>query len=111
MREIKFRAWDKINKYMFIIFDSTAKDWYLPDWSDRYEVMQYTGLHDKNGKEIWEGDILAHEDFANRKQKVVGVMEWNETTAGFARFYPLHKFEVIGNIYKNPKLLEVNHEN
>lgn len=59
MRPIKFRAWDKDRKRMF-----------LPDWSldngilkilSNWEIMQFTGLLDKNGREIYEGDVIEHE--------------------------------------------------
>lgn len=71
MREIKFRAWDKHNEYMIDDFwlDSFGKTWDeaavkydTPNKelvrTDDYILMQFTGLKDKNGKEIYEGDIL-----------------------------------------------------
>lgn len=81
MREIKFRAWNKIDKEMGIPF--TLDDLYQAGLcqlkkkheEENYILMQFTGLHDKNGKEIYEGDIVKH-------------------------------CEVIGNIYENPELLK-----
>lgn len=59
MRKIKFRAWDKIRKFMITIFDNTTTDeWFLPNMKEDYEVMQYTGVHDIYGNEIYEGDIV-----------------------------------------------------
>lgn len=61
-------------------------------------VLFSTGLKDKNGVEIYEKDILSAKDGFK------GVMEW--TGSGFSAFLPLSSFEVIGNIYENPELLE-----
>lgn len=62
-------------------------------------VGQFTGLTDKNGNKIFEGDVL------EGKYKNRGVMEWDEKDACFSRFYPLIDFEVIGNIHDNPELI------
>nr|DAT62254.1 MAG TPA: YopX protein [Caudoviricetes sp.] len=83
---------------------------------DEIELMQSTGLKDKNGKEIFEKDIL---DYNGRRV----VVKWHGSYAGFiyefvdelqnrtTEWQPLYlsyyKFEVIGNIYENPELLEV----
>jgi uncharacterized phage protein (TIGR01671 family) len=77
--------------------------------------MQYTGLHDKNGKEIYEGDIVK---FENIKAKIIYgfcgfEFEWIDGYTDKIRLCktePLFKnvsliFEVIGNIYENPELL------
>ena len=78
-------------------------------------LMQYTGLKDKNGVEIYEGDILQgdNNDFVIKKEK--HVIEWDEETTGFSPFiYDLNdtggwidreSMEVIGNIYENAEIL------
>lgn len=121
-REIKFRAWNKKEKYMEPVDDlqmfsnqlsigMLSKDYFLG--KDDVELMQYTGLHDKNGKEIYEGDILRIIVNNNIekicavefKNGIFGVMfsKQRELTA-FPHFYNT-TFEIIGNIYDNPELL------
>lgn len=124
-REIKFRAWDKEEKKMFYdvqnAYDSEPV-WYggfgefLGDQS--YEVMQYTGLKDKNGKEIYEGDIVkaiisggtTKVEYVN---DLAGFNPWANSIvyAGRQSFInPSEEIEVIGNIYSNPELLKEGHE-
>lgn len=119
MRTIKFRAWNKNGKY-FLPFEET-NDYILdPDngqiinqkWGTEVncELMQFTGLLDKNGKGIYEGDILEIDN------KTVGIIKWDEQAAGFyftesqdgwSHEWFERENKVIGNIYENPELLEV----
>lgn len=105
MRDIKFRAWDNINKryYRAVLIDS-----YL-------DVEQYTGLKDKNGVEIYEGDIVCQQ---MRFDETNGVIFWQEEKSRFAinldGFITTitkpqeDSYEVVGNIHENPELLEVD---
>ena len=74
-------------------------------------IMQYTGLKDKNGKEIYEGDIVKGYWYDHPKPEVMDI-EWSDHFYGFTiTKYPLgihglHDLEIIGNIYQNPELLE-----
>lgn len=124
----KFRAWDGAKKEMFKdTFAITESGQVIvveqefitipPDYVfvDYLTIMQSTGLKDKNGKEIFEGDIV---DYKGRK----AVVKWHGSYASFIYrfvdelqerasdweplFLACYHFEVIGNIYENPELLE-----
>tara|TARA_R110000822_G_scaffold6177_4_gene26118 strand:- start:554 stop:955 length:402 start_codon:yes stop_codon:yes gene_type:complete len=131
MKEIKFRAWDKVNQTMsnvndivgldrdddsefkYIYTDDYGKD--VKDWKN-IELMQYTGLKDKNGKEIYEGDIIALYGFKQKEEKEIekDVVRWNEEEASFwvgcAKSYDqdnpkiLTNILIVGNIYETPEL-------
>jgi uncharacterized phage protein (TIGR01671 family) len=98
MREIKFRAWQD-NK---MVYQPMSGNYALTRFAGfLYEdaiVMQYTGLEDKNGKEIYEGDIIFNDD-----RKTYGVVKFIERYAGFyteyeeGEIYPL--WESISNLY------------
>jgi len=129
MREIKFRAWDKKRKKMLpVLWLFTGEKNYtvqLVDFEERQhivwnntknevELMQYTGLKDKNGKEIYEGDILQQQKDKGQRFKVF----WNTDGEWMVedilddpniwnRLWAWAKVtEIIGNIYQNPKLLK-----
>ena len=118
MREIKFRFWDIESPYMYE-WEEIQQEWESDVYQDayfrqdHYIAMQYTGLKDKNGKEIYEGDILFWVQFKAKYK-----CEWDNSLLRFSikgkckdddtslTFYNRKEFEVIGNIYENPELLE-----
>lgn len=128
MRTIKFRAWDKETQQIYpvtsfnnyrpevengmeycgvVVKHENGYDKFLDD--ERAIPMQFTGLLDKNGKEIYEGDrvkFIAPTDFGDEDMGTYTV-NWNTSISGFKPFdtYQSRYCEVIGNIYENPKLL------
>ena len=145
MRELKFRAWDSADKMMYhniqdgIKFDDGSCysfDKFLrnsvgdPDMEDyhRWSIMQYTGLMDKNGKEIYEGDIIQSKSemvrlVTNEPTGRIAIknytVRWEHEIARWGRFkdgkfellsglkkeYLDQWYTVIGNIYENPELI------
>ncbi|MFJ5713143.1 YopX family protein [Neobacillus sp. NPDC093127] len=115
MREIKFRAWEKNLKEIIPVHEinfenrmiNTKSVWRL---FDEIELMQYTGLKNKNGKEIYEGDIVKYKPMFGNGNYITAVVEYSEHAEWCLGWQPLHgvvhKCEVIGNIYENPDLLE-----
>lgn len=135
MREIKFRAWLKEDKKMENVktmdfTDKTIRCLKKNEFINAYllrrvsfddvELMQYTGLKDKNNKEIYEGDIIKYKFPYDIRLKHISPVKFLETEASFGikdRYeneIPLYAisannyFEVIGNIYENKNLLEEN---
>lgn len=127
MKEIKFRAWDKKSK-LFIYGWLDGTDFVVsvnPDFSehewdglplDEMELEQweqYTGLKDKNGKEICDGDIIRFSVKAKKHDWYTVVVTWDEIEAGwmFGKFIPCDfsgertDHQVIGNVWENPELI------
>lgn len=122
MRELKFRAWDKQEKQMMKVsaISLENKEIGVKDFRTYHffrikniELMQYTGLKDKNGTEIYEGDVIKVE-----RDGIIYRVKWIHGGFGLeprynSPFYPRlgnvelrEKIEVIGNIHENPEFLE-----
>jgi uncharacterized phage protein (TIGR01671 family) len=113
MREIKFRAWDGEQMRTSFVVHNTNGYAMLENADDRLEfrqewkVMQYTGLKDKNGKEIYEGDVLQKEKYESTRRIIERIpVEWHEWGKWTIADLKTENFEVIGNIYQNPDLLK-----
>ena len=122
MREIKFRGRDGDDWYYGSLFvnecghtaiSAPKSFWMKPVNADT--VGQFTGAKDINGKESYEGDIIKFYD--DRAHELVGVIKWNTLACRWyvdcsVRDCPYHvfdaryAFEIIGNVYDNPELLE-----
>lgn len=123
MREIKFRAWD--GRQMWKDVACFEGEPYVMNYEEtgfvpllnedqiasngKPIIMQFTGLHDKNGKDIYEGDILSSQytDY----EVVFEFSRWDLKRIRGAYSYPVFnnsakEMESIGNIHENPKLLE-----
>lgn len=127
MREIKFRAWLKSNNLMYdvLCIDTAEKKALIEHgdmrgyakYPDEIKLMQCIGLKDENGKDIYEGDIVKAISFA----RPIGIVKYSDENQAFI-FNDLDKkyrgystalmnqfddgFEILGNIYENPELLE-----
>jgi uncharacterized phage protein (TIGR01671 family) len=133
MREIKFRLWDgqHLQPVGSITFH-TDGSYHVNDefpvndiemnerfGGNKYHLMQFTGLHDKNGNDIYEGDIIRcphrvthpKEGGVLTQYERTDLIEWDDNEGGFGRNqYEMNEysFQVIGNIYENPELLGGN---
>jgi hypothetical protein len=114
MREIKFRAWDSHHKEMHyemgFHLDENVLELSKLIEDGRWILQQYTGLKDKNGKEIFEGDIVKDNEGAVRRIKWENGSFWaRESIVGHLASMIDDKImydpEVIGNIYENPELI------
>lgn len=131
MREIKFRAWDKKGNQMINYISSiNFKNQNFIDIVSEYdldvhngenlghygrhtseiEIMQFTGLKDKTGRDIYEGDIVNFGEGVNLP------IEWawnsynfhNNSDWDITNHDPEKEFQIIGNIYENPELIKSN---
>ena len=137
MRKIKFRAWDEVRKEMhsefnFIQSHGDGQNWIVPlehitnpDWlvdlekkvrcaphiREQFKLMQFTGLLDKNGKEVYEGDIVKCKYGWLGFVVYRGSHYWCEeiVTKKVGSHAPIFnewaELEIIGNIYENPELV------
>jgi uncharacterized phage protein (TIGR01671 family) len=116
----KFRVWD--GKYLQyddfyvdsdgdIITHETGGDWGEPDHlstKENWKLMQFTGLFDKNGKEIYEGDLLKVGDYI-RVVKWISSLDGYDYTGWYINEYSndYSTHEIIGNIYENSQLCQI----
>lgn len=122
MREIKFRAYDLEDK-MMKVFDFGIFNRVPAGYEDLTKLMQYTGLKDKNGKEIYEGDIVCWKDLSKASDGTLEdnvVVFWDDEHLRWGAeslnvigvyqelydYSDVDEIKVIGNIYENKELLE-----
>lgn len=139
-REIKFRAWDINNRVMLhssegeppndasvgflLVIQNGVLYWDIPDmgyygggeWTRKqgqFEIMQYTGLKDKDGTQIYEGDILSIQEAGELQEVSRGDVEWVDTFwyvngehDALCDLNQAYYLEIIGNIHDNPELLQ-----
>lgn len=114
-REIKFKAWDNVGKVMYQ-WGYLADIAYTTDFGQnygnnllRYDIMQFTGLQDKNGRDIYESDVTVDKD--GRPGCVLWMTDgfWvrnRNGTYGLSSAIQFFHIEIVGNICENPELIE-----
>ena len=109
-REIKFRAWDGVLDRM-CSWEEVRHVFSLIVNDKNYDLMQFTGLRDKNGREIYEGDILRF--FFDDEEFHTCPVSWNAEMSAYvlAEYVPEDmwvercEYEVIGNVHESPELV------
>lgn len=113
MRELKFRLYGDGKMFEPFTLDNDFDC--VTGWMTDRVIMQYTGLKDKNGKEIYEGDVLRADNWnpkVFRTEKIIAPVGFSlgyfnlQTRAGLHLLYDTSGIEVIGNIYENPELIK-----
>lgn len=126
-RDIKFRAWSSGEMLYPIRLDEMVLEEKSWTFTGSIEFMQYTGLLDKNGKEIYEGDIVHYRDYDTNINHNRPGDDWEKSGTAYIEFnegaFKLYELEdgdiehgalieewadceIIGNVYQNPELLE-----
>ena len=124
MRTIKFRAWDESQKYMAIQGTpdlETIQSFFFH--FGNFPLMQFTGLFDKNGVEIYEGDILLDVEFDENNNDISGKFpvvydsskcqfaidnsfkKDGSSLVNFIEYFGVENLEIVGNIHDNPEML------
>lgn len=116
-REIKFRGWSN-GKIEYSGKMPSFGFWKWAGYDSSTIIMQFTGIHDKNGKEIYEGDILKHDIWGITKVYWENGSFWADNSKQGDEFkeirlgdQQLQRTRVIGNIYQNPELLRGGENN
>lgn len=109
-REIKFRAWDaNVSRIMSLSHINCDDENGNRSQNENYVLMQFTGIKDRNGKEIYEGDIIKFKHFPFEETVEVARLEdgaYRPMVSDCCHCREENEYnEVIGNIYENPELL------
>jgi len=114
MREIKFRAWDTVNKRYTVVSDNEKvcvnfENGYLVKHCT-LELEQYTGLKDKNGKEIYEGDTIEYINAPGMEDCVASVVRYNSQAVFYIENDDEDVFDMLYNVYDYSVVIGNIHE-